>query len=490
MRFGQWNTALTGWRLRQMLYGALPLGVQNALVRRHGRRLYELRYGPEFDELSEFLERSERSAPEELRAYQDARLRDIIRHAYETVPYYRGVMDERKLKPSDISTAADLAKLPVLHKEDVRRIGDGLLSSAYRKKGLRAGVTSATTGSPLTVRWDRLMVVVNHACYMRLRRWAGVPRGTRVAVMMGKPAVPPTQKKPPFWRYNPAWDQVRLSVLHMSDANLPYYMEELRRFGARLLETYPSAAYILARFLEAHDDYLPLDAVITTGEPLLAGQRRIIEERFRTRVFDSYGQAERVIFATDCEQHNGHHVYDEYGVTEVVDADGSPVPPGTTGLLVGTSLHNTGMPLIRYACGDTGSLSERRCPCGRTLTMMDGLASRINDAIVLPDGRMLAGRNVGWSVRMIEHVSDWQVIQERVDLLRIVVVTDRPITDGERSGVRDYFRRRLGPEVTVQLERVDEIPKSPRGKSRHVVSRVPLVWGQANVFAEEESATG
>jgi phenylacetate-CoA ligase len=488
MRLGKWDATLTRWYFRHLIYGSLPLSVQSALVARHGRKVYELQTGPEYEGLLRFLEASERSDPEEIRAYQETKLREMVRHAYETVPYYREVMDERRLKPADILTIQDLTKLPVLHKEDVRSAGTRLLSSAFKRKELTTVATSASTGTPLTVYWDRSIAIMNHACYMRMRRWTGVPQGTPIAMMQGKPTVPPTQKKPPFWRYNPAWNQVRLSTLHMSDENLPYYMDELRRFGAKSLETYPSAAYILARFLEDKDDYLPLTCVITTGEPLLSEQRRVIEERFQTRVFDAYGQAERVVFSTECEEHDGLHLYDEYGITEVVDSDGHPVPTGTTGLLVGTSLHNRAMPLLRYACGDIGAVSDRRCACGRSLAMLDGLASRANDVVVLPDGRMMAGRNVGWSVRMIKSVSDWQVIQERIDLIRMVVVTENPVSDRERDGVKEYFRRRIGPEVEVRVERVAEIPKSPVGKARHVISHVPLVWGQSNVFAQEEAA--
>ncbi|MEA3408716.1 MAG: hypothetical protein U9Q95_00005, partial [Candidatus Eisenbacteria bacterium] len=393
----------------------------------------------------------------------------------------------RKLKPSDITTVQDLPKLPVLSKEDVRQAGDRLLSSAFDRKALQAAATSASTGTPLTVYWDRDVEAVNHACYMRLKRWAGVPFGTPHAVMQGKPTVPTPQKKPPFWRYNPAWNQVRLSTLHMSDANLPYYVEELRRFGAESLETYPSAAYVIARFLEAKGEHLPLKCVFTTGEPLLSQQRAVIEERFQTKVFDSYGQAERVVFSSECEEHDGHHLHEEYGITEFVDGDGNVVPAGTPGLMAGTGLHNMAMPLIRYAGGDIGAASDKRCACGRTLSMLEGLTSRAQDVLVLPDGRMLPGRNIGWSVRMIDHVKDWQVIQERPDEVRMVVVTDTPITEQEHAGLRQYFRRRMGSDVRLSVERVAEIPHSPVGKARHVISHVPLVWGQSNVFAQEEA---
>lgn len=84
-------------------------------------------------------------------------------------------------------------------------------------------------------------------------------------------------------------------------------------------------------------------------------------------MFDYYGAAERVTFAAECGRRQGHHPFPEYGVTEIVDADGQPVPDGTEGLLVGTSLQNFGMPLLRYATSDRTSIKAGRCSCGKPL---------------------------------------------------------------------------------------------------------------------------
>ena len=81
------------------------------------------RFDPEYDELAAFLGQSERSDRGKLRAYQETRLREIIRHAYDTAPHYRDVMDERRLTPDDITSVGDIAKFPVLRKKDVRDAG-------------------------------------------------------------------------------------------------------------------------------------------------------------------------------------------------------------------------------------------------------------------------------------------------------------------------------------------------------------------------------
>lgn len=468
------------WYQIETVYRSLPVPFQEAIVAWRGRQLHRQRFGPDYGPLAQFLLESERSTPERVREYQETRLRALVAHAYDTVPYYCDLMDGLRLRPGDIRTAEDLQKLPLLTKDDVRAAGDRMISSSFNKRFLRRAWTSATTTSPLAVYWDREVQLMNHAACMRLRRWAGVPFGRPYATMHGGPAVPVTQKGPPFWRHNPAWNQVFFSTLHVSDENLVHYVKKLRDFRAEALDTYPSCAYVIARFLESRGEYLPLKCVVLTGEPLLKTEKGIIEERFQCRTLDAYGAAERVVFSSECEERNGHHIYDEYGITEITDHEGNVLPNEERGLIVGTGLHNHAMPLIRYVTGDVAARVDRECPCGRPLSMLDGLTSRVGDILVTPDGRMVPGRMVTWAVKIMKGVTQWQVTQEQKDHITIRVVRESPVTDEEREGVLGYISRRLGPEVNVDIEIVDEIERTARGKLRHVVSTVPLVWGGFN----------
>lgn len=464
------------WLAAEQHYSLLPIALQNAFVARHGRRNRRERFGHEFDRLSRLLEESERWTREELRAYQESRLRDVVRHAYDTVPYYHDLFDRLRLRPADFRSVEDLAKLPVLTRSELAANAKRMLSRTAERRALRSGSTSGTSGSPLTVYWDKSIVLMNNACYMRARRWAGAPFGTRYATITGRSLVPIRQRRPPFWRHNPAWNQVMFSSLHLSEQNLEHYVRALRDFGVEALEAYPTSAYILARFLEAGNEHLPLRMVMTTGEPLFPEERRVIEERFRTRVFDQYAEAERVVFTCECEQHEGHHLFEEYGVTEFLDDAGEPVRPGTPARITGTTLHNYAMPLLRYTFGDVGTLSERRCSCGRTLALLGSLTSRDEDILVAPGGRLIPPIMVSWAPRIVEGVRDWQLVQNRPDEIIARFVVDRPLSDTDREWLATYFAGRLGTEVRVVIEQVNEIPLSSRGKHRRVVSTVPLPW--------------
>jgi len=119
--------------------------------------------------------------------------------------------------------------------------------------------------------------------------------------------------------------------------------------------------------------------------------------------------------------------------------------------------------------------------------MMEGLASRVGDIIVTPDGRMLPPIMVSWSIQSVSGVTQWQLRQERADRCHLRIVRDAPLTDSDRASILEYFRNRIGSLVTVEIEQVDDIPASANGKFRHVVSSVPLVWGCANRWTGRES---
>jgi phenylacetate-CoA ligase len=476
--------------LRDRLYALCPLFVQNALVTMYGRKILGERFGPEFDRLSDFLETSERAGEEEMAAYQNARLRTVVAHAYETVPYYGELMDRLGVSPGDIQTTEDLRRLPPLTRDTVIVERERLLSKATSRRDLRLATTSGTTGYPVSVYWDRDVTRMNNACLWRARRWGGVGFGLPYATLMGRLIVPSRQTRPPFWRFNSSWNQIILSSYHLNGKNAPLYLEAMRDHGTQMLEAYPSAAYMLARYMEMNDVRLPLRSVLTSSEPLLAVQRELIEDRFSCRVLDAYSQAERVAFASECERHEGLHVFGEYGIVEVLDENGEPVEPGGSGQIVATGLHNMAMPLIRYATGDAATLKSEPCSCGRTLPTLSSVTGKAEDIIVTPGGRMVPGPLLSYAFKGIEHLTRSQILQNRADEITVRLVAGDGFLPRDEDRIRVGLSETLGGDVSIRFEYVDEIPLSARGKYRWVVSSVPLRWGRlstSNLYQEEDA---
>lgn len=452
------------------LYARSPYVVQGVLLNAFAAKIHLERYGAKFQRLLDDLLDTQWHTLEQVEQYQSERLRLLVEHAYKSVPFYKNKMVALGLTPADISGVSDLGKLPILEKDDVRNNFSELISTSYDLKRLGRGNTSGTTGSPLSVVWDKHMQLFNNVVDWRQKHWAGIHYGDKVAQILGRPIVGLTRKNPPFWQTDFIHKQLWLSAFHMSPGNLKYYLEKLRSFEPAAIEGYPSTVYELAKYISDTVGTIPVRAVFTSSEPLLFHQRELIERTFQTKVFDFYGLAERAIFATQCDVHIGQHVNFEYGILEVVNSEGVAVPDGEEGVMVGTSLQNFGMPLIRYRIGDRTSYLADACPCGRPMKRIQGVASKHEDQIVRPDGTVISASVLTHPFKPISTIEKSQIIQYASDGIEIKIVRRPAYSDNDESKLLDEFRKRVGGGFKVAIAYVDDIPRTKSGKYRWVIN--------------------
>ena len=462
---------MTSWI--NSLYNHSPILLQSSFLNLYAFKLNFERFGKKLERLLVWLKETERWSPNDLTFYQEERLRTIIKHAYDTVPFYRDKMRSCKLHPHDIRTLDDLPKFPVTTKEDIKNNLQRFISSKFTPRQLIHGHTSGTTGSPLDVYYDKGMVLMNNAVDWRQKCWAGLKLGERHAMLLGRITVPIGQKRPPFWRMNYVHNQLWLSAFHMSDDNLQYYVDKLEHFRPKVIEGYPSTLYILARYLNDKRLTLPLTAALTSSETLFPYQKEAIEKAFNCKIFDFYGHAERAIFATECSYHHGKHLNLEYGITEFVDQKGIPGPAGAAGRMTGTSLHNLGMPMIRYATDDLTSLKEHACTCGRTLPLMEAVTTKHEDIVITPDGRWISPSVLTHPFKPLKNILESQIVQEKPDAVTVKIIKTPSYNQQDSSLLIAGLKERLGNAVEIKLDFVTHIPRESSGKFRWVISKVP-----------------
>jgi phenylacetate-CoA ligase len=457
------------------IYDASPIAAQNFILTTFSRRLDRQRYGGRFAEFRALMLESEWWGRSRMTAWQDERLRTIINHAYENVPYYRELFTKHGIQPHKFRGQEDLPKIPVLTRATLRSRLKDLISRKHPLRTLAEGHTSGTTGSPLELYYSSDMLHVNYAALDRQYRWAGTNLGRggdKVAMLRGNVIVPLGQKGPPFWRLNAVHNQLLLSNFHLTPENLPSYFEALRSHGSCILDGYPSSVYVLAKVLLNRGERLPLRAVLTSSETLFDFQRAAIEEAFQCRIFDYFGAAERVVFAVECDRHSGHHLCEEYGFAEVLDAEHRPVPAGSEGYLVGTTLHNLGMPLIRYQTSDLSALKTQPCACGRPLTLMEDVATKAEDLLKLADGRLISPSALTHPFKPLNSIEASQIVQTQINQITVRLI---PRTDyAEADGVRlvSDLKARLGQDMQVTIELVESLPRTKSGKFKWVISHV------------------
>lgn len=455
------------------LYRLSPVAVQNFLLSAFGRRLNRQRYGGRYAEFRALIDASQWWDPARMRAWQEERLRAVLLHAYEHVPYYRESFRSVGYDPARFSGIEDLARLPVLERDVVKHRVADLRSHAAGK--LTGGHTSGTTGSPITLFYDADMVAMNYAVMDRQYDWAGLKMakgGDRIVVLRGNVIVPLGQLRPPFWRHNRALNQMLFSTFHLSPQNLPAYLDALRDFNPVVLDGYPSSLYVLAKLILNRGERLPLRAAITSSETLYDFQREAIEQAFECRVFDYYAAAERVVFAVECDQHEGHHLCEEYGITEFVDEAGRSVPAGTEGFMVGTTLHNLGMPLIRYRTTDRGARKVAACSCGRGLPLMEDVTTKAEDLLRLRDGRLISPSVLTHPFKPLDAIEGSQLVQTDLDRLLVRIVPGDRFDEADRAHLVRELKARLGDDMRIDIEIVHELPRTARGKFKWVVNEL------------------
>ncbi len=395
--------------------------------------------------------------------FRQRQLLERLYHDVRQVPAYAA----QARQPHGDALAHLRDAFPIIDKDEVLgRQTDFLRHGRVPRHRLATAETSGTTGTPMDVFRSLGSMLYEEAFHLQHWYWAGWRMGHKQAVLRGDTIVPIHRGEPPFWFEDRAGAQLVLSTRHLNRDTAGAFATELQRFGARQLRAYPSAAYELAVLAEGAGIPLRFDSVITGSEMLYDFQRETIERVFRARVHDFYGMAERVAFAAECER-GRMHVNPEYGVVEIVDARGNPTDG--EGTLVGTSLHNRAMPLIRYRMNDTARWSHEPCTCGRTYPVIEKISGRLADQLFDLDGRPVNCTMIGFAFDGMRNIRKAQVAQVGADqwVIRIVPTTHYLPDDGAR--VLTKLSRDVSPRVAAHIELVTDIPSQSSGKYKWVV---------------------
>lgn len=460
--------------LSGIIYKSLGHQSRTFLLNVYALSLNAERYGDKFTRVLADFFTNENMSLEELHEFQRERLKSLIRHAYDHVPYYHETMKTLKLRPADFNDLSDIVKLPILTREDIRQNFNRLKADNVPWYKIRHGHTSGTTGSPLAFLWDTNVCVAHHAADWRQKKWAGLKFGDRFISLQGRQIVPIEQTKPPFWVMNKVHNQLFMSSFHLRDDYLKYYIDKIVEFEPTAIEGYPSSLYILARYMESHDIKIPVTAVLSSSETLLPFQRELIESVFSCRIFDFYGMAERVVYGSECQKHSGKHLNMDYGVTEIVDTNNMPASHGRHGSIVATGLWNFAMPLIRYKTSDISAVSDVKCGCGRSFPLFDNVTTKAEDIIILRDGRLIPPSIMTHPFKTLKSVSMSQIVQEDYNHVKVYLKKNDSYNEREHNELYSGMRERLGSDVNIEIIFAPELDKNISGKFRWVISNVPM----------------
>lgn len=447
------------------IYNRLPARSRSIAASARGYYLSWWRYGKDTERfVDEAIERDNWDAVQ-WSEWQSNQLQLVLDRAFRQVPHYKELWanqpeHERKL-------AASLDAWPVLNKKQLREDPLSFVADDRRVSRMFHDHTSGTTGMSLDIWLTRATVKRWYALFeARCRRWYGVNRHDRWAILGGQLVVPVSQQKPPFWVWNAGLNQLYLSSYHLSPDLIDSYLDALVRYRVTYILGYPSAMYRLAlRALHVGRKDIHLKVAVTNAEPVYDYQRPAIADAFHCPVRETYGMAELVAAGSECEA-GSLHQWPEVGIIEV-EKDG----PDSSGEFTCTGLFNTDMPLIRYRVGDRGRLSDRKCSCGRGLPVIEKVEGRNDDVLFSRDGRVVGRLDPVFKADL--RIEEAQIIQKSLSEIIVKVVPGEGFGLKQADLLTTRIQDRLG-DVDVRLEEVASIARTSRGKFRAVICDLPV----------------
>jgi phenylacetate-CoA ligase len=452
------------------IYALMPSFIQDLGISVYGYYWHKRRFGGIFTKEYEGFRVREKYFQLEWENYQEQKLREILLHSYQNVPYYRkSLAPFAEMIPH--FKLRDLEKLPILEKDTLRRLGKTELLADQQEKGGDFYSSSGSTGTPTQIKISPRMHQLWTAGFeARIRNWAGVTNKTPRGTIGGRRVVADGNSSGPFYRYNIIEKQVYFSAYHISDRTIENYVDGMYKHKIEYMTGYAMSNYFLARFIEEKGLKAPqLKAVITSSEKLTPEMRATFKRVYGCKSYDSYSGVEDCGMITECE-HRKLHISPDLGILEVMKENGEYAMPGETGELICTGILNYDQPLIRYRIGDTVKVSrDQTCLCGRNMPIIEEIIGRIEDTVIGPDGREIV-RFHGIFIKIPE-IIEGQIIQHKLEEFEIKIVTSQKLKESSIDLIRKRMRTQLG-EVNIKITDLENIPRNQNGKFKAVVSNV------------------
>ncbi len=448
------------------IYHSLPPLFQDVVLSVYGLQLRHLRYGRSFREELEWLEDGK---PDPM-ADQMRRLGALISAALQT-SHYRKLLNDKSIPVSEINLNNLSSVFPVLEKGTIKNRPSAFHNHSLSTTNTITLNTSGTSGTPLNVLATKQSVRQNYAFFNLFLHSIGVDEFNRSATFAGRLIVPESTKKPPYWRKNYAMNTLLCSSYHLNAGTIPIYIKALERWQPVYIDSYPSAIYEIASFINTNKTKhgIQLKAVVTSSETLGEHQREAIEEAFQCPVYDQYGCAEMAVMAY--QQKDGRYFIPPlYSIAEVLDDNDKPVKPGESGHLVCTGLLNQAMPLIRYRIGDIVKTSKEQIEGYPFITFLDSIEGR-NDDVIISNSGFRVGR-LDPVFKGVKGVSETQIVQKSLTLLVVNIVVSDEYTKDTEDQIRRALQARLGAAMEIKFEYFEHIPKERNGKFKAVRSEL------------------
>jgi phenylacetate-CoA ligase len=392
-----------------------------------------------------------------IRISNNRKLAELIQFSFKHVPYYKDLFRNLGIRPEHIQTQEDLKLLPYLSKEDILANRDRLVSSTLSRFASSRHLSSGTMGVATPIVRDLPSVLREEAFLYQFRHAVGYRHGMRMLVMRGEYSDTGRAELQTVRSGELSFGVLNLSGHIIDSHDAIRIIELIKKFQPIMVYAYPSVAGILAQYCQERGMHLPVRMVFTSSECLSQHMRVLIEEVFCAKVFDWYGQSERVGAIGQCP-YGTYHVMEDYSIMEFLET-----PIGCE--MIGTGLYNRVMPLIRYRTNDFFKLGEpTQCPCGRKGRTVTQIYGRDAGYLYSNDNHHYSAFVVSDALIDVQHIVVRQIIQVKPGEIIIRVVSDKLFSQGDAAQIIRIVKKWTSDDMEVYVEQAEHIERTSSGK--------------------------
>lgn len=408
----------------------------------------------------------------------DKKIIKILKHSYDTVPYYNELFKKNNLDVEKIETYEDFQQIPLLRKDDINEQKHNFVSGLYSVDKLHEEYTSGSTGEPVCLYKSTADKINMGKAIWKIRnqRYGITAKDPYCRFHMVLSDENDESYVPPIIEED---KNVSMSLLHLTDTYIMEFYKLLKKNEVKWIFGMPSALFIIAEFI-TKNQLPPIESIKyieLSGEYRTELMKQRIAQAFDCDVADFYGLRETYGAAISCKSGKLHCV-DSNVFLEVLDENGKVLPDGEEGLIYITSVNNFAMPLIRYATGDRGRLYRNvECECGECGNILDLSSTRTVDYIEYEDGNKINSAVVYCALVEVNKVLGDVIVQFQIrqksftDFLVKIKLLDQDVSIEQIKEIFEEYVTKFGMrKVNWNYEIVESIESSSKsGKLKYFI---------------------
>ncbi|MDO6604347.1 hypothetical protein [Arenibacter palladensis] len=393
----------------------------------------------------------------------EADLLRLINFSIDNVPYYN-----KYKKVSDINDFQE--QFEFIDKDIVSKYFEEFKSRTISHKDYEVVTTGGTGGNPLKLLVPKNRYIIELGIMHKMWSTVGYRHHVR-AVIRNQRLLDNVD-----YIINPITKEVIFDGFRLNNNYFQKIYDIIKLFNIQYIHAYPSTAYEFSRFI--YDNKLDISfvkAFLSGSENVYKYQKEFITKKLGLLFYNWYGHSEKLVLGGYCSHSDNYHIEPRYGYFELIDKEGNPInTPGEVGEIVGTTLNNYGMPLIRYKTDDFAEYVGNYCEkCGRRVTLIKNIEGRRSgNKIYGADGSTVTATALNFHDDLYMALAGLQYVQKEKGILDVLVIKNDNFETNHDLRLKAYFKSKFSHGTIINIKYVDRLLKKPNGKFVELISEV------------------